>query len=115
MKILVLDDDKDLCTLLKTFFEKRGCTVFTANSLIDGLNIIELKEPAVLFIDNFLPDGKGWKAAETIKIKYPALSINLMSARDRSFNELEEYKEIIWEKPISVEQLETYMQFLNKN
>jgi two-component system OmpR family response regulator len=115
MKILVLDDDKDLCTLLKTFFEKRGCIVFTANSLIEGLHIIDHDQPKILFIDNFLPDGEGWKAAKTIKIKYPELSINLMSAKDRSFNSLDEHEDIIWEKPISVQQLETYLQFLNKN
>jgi two-component system OmpR family response regulator len=115
MKILVLDDDKDLCFLLKSFFEKRGYVVFTANSLVDGLRIIEHSEPSIVFIDNFLPDGEGWKAAKIIKVKHPNLNINLMSAKDRSFNSLEEHDEIIWEKPISVEQLETYMQFLNKN
>lgn len=115
MKVLVLDDDLDLCILLKTFFERRGYIVFTANSLIDGLRIIEHSEPSVLFIDNFLPDGEGWKAAKTIKIKYPQLSINLMSAKDRSFNSLEEHDDVIWEKPISVVQLETYLQFLKKD
>ena len=115
MKILVLDDDKDLCFLLRSFFEKKGCTVFTANSLVDGLSIIDKDEPTILFIDNFLPDGEGWKAAKTIKIKYPSLTINLMSAKDKSFNSLDEFEDIIWEKPISVQQLETYLQFLNKN
>ena len=115
MKILVLDDDQDLCLLLKNFFEKRGCTVFPANSLIDGLHIIDYDQPSILFIDNFLPDGEGWKAAKTIKIKYPELSINLMSAKDRSFNSIEDHDDVIWEKPISVQQLETYLQFLNKN
>jgi len=114
MKILVLDDDKDICFLLKNFFERRGYIVFTANSLIDGLRIIDHSQPSIIFIDNFLPDGEGWKAAKTIKIKHPELSINLMSAKDRSFNTLEEHDDVIWEKPISVEQLETYLQFLNK-
>ncbi|UAY53326.1 response regulator [Ferruginibacter albus] len=112
MNILILDDDKDLCVLLKTFFEKKGHVVHIANSLVDGLNIIDHHMPSIVFIDNYLPDGEGWKAAQTIKVKYPSLNINLMSAKDRSFNSLEEYENVVWEKPISVQQLETYLQFL---
>jgi DNA-binding response OmpR family regulator len=115
MKILVLDDDQDTCTLLKLFFEKRNCTVITANSLIEGLNLVDDHQPDVLFVDNFLPDGEGWSAAQTIKVKYPELSINLMSAKDRSFNSLDEYDDVVWEKPISAQQLETYLRFLNKS
>jgi DNA-binding response OmpR family regulator len=114
MNILVLDDEEDLCTLLKNFFEKRGHRVLTATSLVQGLHIIDEHQPSILFIDNFLPDGEGWKAAKKIKIKYPQLSINLMSAKDKSFNTLEDYNDVIWEKPISIQQLETYLQFLDK-
>jgi DNA-binding response OmpR family regulator len=115
MRILIIDDEKDICTLLRIFFEKRGLTVFTANTLIDGLKMIDEKEPDILFIDNMLPDGEGWKAAQTIKIKYPNLSVNLMSAKDKSFNSLDEYNDVIWEKPISITQLEIYLQFLTKS
>src|SRR5260221_6313908 len=115
MKILIVDDDKDICTLLKIFFEKREYLVFTANTLVDGLQAIDDHEPVILFIDNMLPDGEGWKAAQTIKIKYPRLNINLMSAKDKSFNSLEEYNDMIWEKPILASQLEIYLQFLTKS
>jgi DNA-binding response OmpR family regulator len=116
MKILIIDDDADICVLLKKFFEKRGFTVLTANLLIDGLRMIDDHQPDILFIDNFLPDGEGWKAVRTVKIKYPDIGINLMSAKDKSFNTLEHTDEdVIWEKPISIEQLETYLQFLGKN
>jgi two-component system OmpR family response regulator len=115
MKLLIIDDEKDICMLLKNFFTKRGITVFTANTLIDGLKIIDDEEPDILFIDNMLPDGEGWKAAQTVKLKYPQININLMSAKDKSFNALDGYDEEIWEKPISVSQLERYLQFLNKN
>jgi DNA-binding response OmpR family regulator len=114
MNILVLDDDIDTCTLLKMFFEKKKHTVFTANLLVDGLKMIDDCHPSVLFIDNFLPDGEGWKAVKTIKFKHPQLSINLMSAKDRSFNSLDENEDAVWEKPISIQQLETYSRFLNK-
>jgi DNA-binding response OmpR family regulator len=115
MTILILDDDKDICTLFRLFFEKKGFTVFTANSLQEGLNIIDDNQPSIVFIDNFLPDGEGWKAAKVIKIKHPKLKINLMSARDKSFKDLDKYDDFIWEKPISLNQLETYIQFMNKN
>ena len=114
MKILILDDDKITCNLLRIFFEEKNHTVFTANSLIEGLKMIDEYQPSVLFLDNFLPDGEGWKAAKTIKIKNPEISINLISAKDKSFSLLEEYDDSVWEKPISIQQLETYSLFLNK-
>jgi len=115
MKLLIVDDDVDTCTLLKLFFEKRGCTVYSANSLVDGLRIIDIIELTAVFIDNFLPDGEGWEAAKKIKIKHPNLNINLMSAKDKSFSSLDQYTDVIWEKPITLGQLETYMNFLNKS
>ena len=114
MKILILDDDTDLCILLKRFFENKGHMVITANSLKRGLQLIDDDEPSVIFIDNYLPDGEGWKVAKTLKYKHPGLHINLMSAKDKSFNSLEEYNDTIWEKPISIEQLETYLSFVHK-
>ena len=115
MTVLILDDDMDTCTLFKMFFEKKGFDVLTANSLAEGMEIIVKNTPSMLFIDNYLPDGEGWKTAKAIKMKYPSININLMSAKDKSFNSLEDYSEFIWEKPISVEQLETYLQFMKRN
>ncbi len=114
MKILILDDDTDLCLLLKIFFEKKGYSVSVANTLINGLNIIDEEEPSILFIDNFLPDGEGWKEAKAIKQKHPGMNINLMSGKDRSFNTLDEQNDFVWEKPITTDQLETYLKFLHK-
>src|SRR5690606_35171591 len=109
MKVLILDDETDFCTLLKMYFDKKGFTTFTATSLVEGLNIIDKEEPDIVFIDNFLPDGEGWETAKAIKYKHPDIQINLMSAKDKSFNYLENHEECIWEKPISMEQLETYI------
>jgi len=114
MKILILDDDADLCTLLKMFFERKGHSVLMANTLIDGLNIIDEQEPSIVFIDNMLPDGEGWKTAKTIKYKHPSIKINLMSGKDKSFNSTYEEDDFIWEKPITSTQLETYLQFIKK-
>jgi DNA-binding NtrC family response regulator len=114
MKILILDDDTDLCSLLKMFFERRGHMVLMANTLIDGLTIIDEHEPLIVFIDNVLPDGEGWKAAKTIKYKHPEIKINLMSGKDKSFASTYEEDDFIWEKPITSTQLETYLQFIKK-
>ena len=114
MKILILDDDTDLCSLLKMFFERKGHKALMANNLIDGLTIIDEQEPLIVFIDNLLPDGEGWKAAKTIKYKHPEIKINLMSGKDKSFASAYEEDDFIWEKPITSTQLETYLQFIKK-
>ena len=50
MKVLILDDEKDICTLLRIFFEKKQFEVFTTSSLIEGLRIIDEEHPKIVFI-----------------------------------------------------------------
>ncbi|HPH45847.1 MAG TPA: response regulator, partial [Chryseolinea sp.] len=65
-KILIVDDEKDFGILMKTFFSKKKCKVFLANSIAEGLVMLEKERPDYLFLDNNLPDGLGWGKTEFI-------------------------------------------------
>lgn len=79
-KIVIIDDEEDLCHLMKTYFLELNHDVFLANTLGTGLSLIKEVSPDVVFIDNNLPDGLGWEKMSYLLEEFPACRINLISA-----------------------------------
>src|ERR1700749_1721784 len=79
-KVLIIDDETDLCLLLKDYFTRKNYSVFLSHSLTEGkLAIIDVT-PDIIFLDNNLPDGTGWSIAPEIAAAYPNTFIMLFSA-----------------------------------
>lgn len=57
--ILVIDDDPDLCALLKKTLEHDGHVVVTASNGMEGIRAYELNRPALLFVDLMMPSLDG--------------------------------------------------------
>lgn len=57
-KLLVIDDDPNICDLLKFYFENEGFEVKTANDGIEGMNYFKLYEPDLVLLDLMLPKNK---------------------------------------------------------
>lgn len=109
VKILIVDDEEDYCMIMKAYFEEKGCEVEVANTLGEGLQKIESVQPDVLFLDNNLPDGEGWKHAAQIHQARPRMKINLISAYEHRSPATEGLSNVkVWEKPISIESLEEF-------
>ena len=81
-KVLIVDDEHDICFLLGRMFRKQNYIVAIANTLTDGLaQLIEIK-PSILFIDVHLPDGSSLDALKNIRKDHPSIKIVVMSAND---------------------------------
>lgn len=50
-KILVVDDEKDICDFVKNFFEERGFEVLTASNGDDALAIVKSQKPELVLLD----------------------------------------------------------------
>ncbi len=57
-KLLVIDDDPNICDLLKYFFENEGYEVKTAGDGIEGLSYFKMYEPDIVLLDLMLPKNK---------------------------------------------------------
>lgn len=79
-KIVIIDDEEDLCHLMKTYLVELNYEVHLAYTLHTGLNLLKEVSPDILFIDNNLPDGLGWEKMSYLKENYPSCKINLISA-----------------------------------
>ena len=73
MRIVIIEDEKDLGILMRNFLVKQfnieapDSTVKVATSLTEGLDCIRMLNPDWVFIDNNLPDGKGIDEIQSIK------------------------------------------------
>jgi two-component system, OmpR family, response regulator len=79
-KVLIIDDERDTCTLLRKFLTRLGYKVFTASTLQTGLTMVDNVIPDIVFLDNNLPDGFGWEHISVIQKALPKARINLISA-----------------------------------
>jgi len=84
-RILIIDDEIDLCFLLKNYLTAKNYEVDIANTIQDGLIKLNHSHPDILFLDNNLPDGSGWEKAPEISNSNPALKINLISGLKQRF------------------------------
>ena len=110
-KVVIIDDEEDLCHLMKTYLSDLNYDVFLAYTLGSGLNLMSEVSPDVVFIDNNLPDGLGWEKMNFLMEKYPNCKINLISAyRSKAPDELPQTRSIqILEKPLSLNVLKNYL------
>src|SRR5690554_1309201 len=78
-KILVIDDDRDMCLLLNRFLSKHGFSVSEANTSKRALEIIE-KEDFDLVLCDFRLDGMDGKTM-LIKIKerFPSIPVIIIT------------------------------------
>ena len=66
-KILIIDDDKDLCFVLKRFLSKHGFEVKEATSGRAALEILENVDPDLILCDFRLEDMSGSSILKKIK------------------------------------------------
>ena len=101
-KILIVDDEADYCMLLKNYFQARNYNVSCGFTIKECLPLLEEVHPDILFLDNNLPDGKGWSLVNSIIEQFPALKIYLISAHHKNSDPVIEHANVtVWEKPIS--------------
>lgn len=103
LKILIIDDEIDYSMILKNYFTRKNYEVFVAYLLNEGLEKIRDIQPDILFLDNNLPDGKGWTHVESIVEKNPHLKIYLVSAYHQKGEFTSPSPNVtVWEKPLSM-------------
>lgn len=78
--ILIIDDEKDLCSLLHDTLSERKYNVAIANTKKDGMGYMRKKRPDLVFLDLKLPDGDGLKLIPKIKKIHPKTLVNVISA-----------------------------------
>lgn len=77
--ILVIDDDTDICLLLKRYLEKHELHVHTAFSLKKGAEVFKKVSPQIVLCDFRLPDGEGIHAIQRFKALDHTVQVIIMT------------------------------------
>jgi len=79
-KILVIDDEEKIRTLLSKILSLEGYEVFQASDLKNAMKRLEFSDIDVAVCDVKLPDGSGVDFVKKVKEKYSSLEIILLTA-----------------------------------
>jgi two-component system response regulator HydG len=77
--ILIIDDDRDMCLLLKRFLTRHGYEVLEAYNGKKALEILESTEPSLVMCDFRLDDMEGNVLLGKIKERYPHLPVIIIT------------------------------------
>lgn len=89
-RILVVDDDPEIVTMLSTRLTKRGYAVTTASDGAQAIALAKKDLPDVILLDVMMPGKSGWEVARAIKQdpSTNAVKIVMVSAIGEKTNEL---------------------------
>lgn len=82
MRVLVVEDDKEIRTLIQSSLEVEGFEVQTAVSVREAAAILENAQTDVVLLDLGLPDGDGLELVQKVR-RTRALPILVISARNQ--------------------------------
>ena len=77
--ILIIDDDRDMCLLLKRFLTRHGYEVLESYSGKKALELLDSTEPSLVMCDFRLEDMEGNVLLGKIKEKYPHLPVIIIT------------------------------------
>ena len=105
--VLIIDDEIDICLLLKNFLRKKSEKVLCSLTLNDGFSKFKELKPDLLILDHNLPDGHGIENIRNFKNQNSSLYIIVISAMSYLRNTaLENGADYFMEKPISFKKLD---------
>ncbi len=86
-KILVVDDEKNICDLLRMYLEKEGYSVVMAHNGVDAVSMFNSENPDLVLLDIMLPQLDGWQVCREIR-KTSEKPIIMLTAKDEVFDKV---------------------------
>jgi len=82
LKVLLVDDEKEICFLLHTMLGRSGAKCRSAYSLAGAQEALAMDRYDLVFLDINLPDGLGYSLIPSIRRELPNARIIAISALD---------------------------------
>lgn len=86
-KIMIVDDDLNICELLRLYIEKEGFSVVTANDGEAALKSFDKENPDLILLDIMLPRLDGWQVCREIR-KTSQCPIIMLTAKGEVFDKV---------------------------
>lgn len=86
-RILVIDDDPNICQLVRLYLEKEGYQVECAYRGDLGIQLSQTMKPALIVLDIMLPGMDGWEVCRHVR-KNENTPILMLTAKDETFDKV---------------------------
>ena len=86
-KILVVDDDVNICELLRLYLEKEGYTVSIVNDGESAVKSFGEIQPDLMLLDIMLPRLDGWQVCREVR-KFSDKPIIMLTAKGETFDKV---------------------------
>ena len=87
-KVLVVDDDRNICELLKLYLQKEGFEIFFAYDGSEAVTVAKEKKPDIIVLDVMMPVINGWEACKLIR-QFTEVPIIMLTALDTTENKVQ--------------------------
>ena len=86
-KILVIDDDANMCEMLRLYLENEGYEIKTASDGAEGVTYFKMYEPDLVLLDIMLPKKDGWQVCREIR-EISSKPIIMITAKGEVFDKV---------------------------
>jgi two-component system OmpR family response regulator len=86
-KVLVVDDDVNICELVRLYFEKDGYEVLTVQNGRKAIEVFSEFAPSMVVLDIMLPGADGWQVCREIR-KVSNIPIIMLTAKGETFDKV---------------------------
>ncbi len=86
-KILIVDDDTNICELLRLYIEKEGFNVIIANDGAAAVKLFREQQPDLMLLDIMLPKLDGWQVCREVR-KTSDKPIIMLTAKGETFDKV---------------------------
>jgi two-component system OmpR family response regulator len=87
-KILLIEDEGEMCLLLNLLLDSKEMTVDHVNTLTKAKEFLQSQQPSLILLDNRLPDGFGIDFIAFLKRHYPDIKIIMISGVDLAVRDI---------------------------
>lgn len=86
--VLIVDDNLDICDLVKEFLCEAGYRVSIAYSGADMRRVLEQSMVDLVLVDFLLPKDEGSSLARSLRAEHPDLGIIIMTGADKDIGQM---------------------------
>jgi two-component system, OmpR family, response regulator len=105
-KVLIVDDEPDVCFLFSRILRGRNLKTEYAGNLAEAGLALMGDPPSLIFLDNSLPDGQGIDFIPFLKKNYPGVRVIIITANDSPWDKKRAFQQGADDflgKPLSLE------------
>ena len=86
-EILIVDDDKNICEVIKLYLQKEGYKVTLAYDGQAGIEAYERSTPSLVVLDIMMPRKDGWEVLKQIR-KSSAVPVIMLTAKGETIDKV---------------------------